>query len=274
MPIITLTRSSFSHGREIAQKTAEMMGYEVIGNEVIETASKEYNVPVAKLTGALERAPSLFGMSVETRRKYIAYFQAVMARYMLKDKLVYDGPAAHVLIQGVSHILKVCIVANIDDRTKLRAEEEKISEKEALKRLLKEDKEHKEWAKTFYNVDDSDPSLYDIVLNLGQLSVDDAVKIIASMASNKKFQPMTYSIKCISNIELACKIKAALIDLDPDVNVRADGGNVFIHTRTIEKEKDKRVAAIKDIASKFNDVRDVEVQVTEDFFKQVSSTLR
>ncbi|MBF0591887.1 MAG: cytidylate kinase-like family protein [Nitrospirae bacterium] len=274
MSVITITRALYSHGKEIAQNVSEKMGYVCIGHEVIEAAANEYNVPAAKMTSALERAPSLFGMSADLRRKYIAYFQATLIRYIMKDNIVYHGPAGHILIQGVSHILKVCIVAPIADRVLFKTERDGVTEKEARKVIDKEDKEHRDWAKTFYNIDDSDPSLYDIVLNLGQINIEDAVRIISDTASAKKFQPMTYSIGCIANIELACRVRVALIDLDPTVNVRAVDGEVFVHTRALDKEKDRRTSEVRDIALRLPGVTSVEVQVTEDFLRQISSTDR
>jgi len=274
MSVITITRGIYSRGKEIAEKVAHELGYECIGDEVLQSASKEYEVSESKILKAFHDAPSFLSMSEKTREQYIAYVQAVLARHLMKDRVVYYGPAGHLLIQGVSHVLKVLVLANFEDRIRLKIERDGVSEKDARKAILKEDKEHKRWAKALYGIEDTDPSLYDLVINIGQIDVQEAIKIITNTVKSKRFQPMTYSIKCMENIELSSRVRALLVDMDPDVKVRSDDGNVYIYTKALEKEKEKRVTAMTDIVKKISDVKHVEVHVTEDIFKKISATAR
>ncbi len=274
MSVITISRGSYSRGRIIAEDVAREMGYECISDEVLLDASKTYGVAESKLVKAVHEAPSLLGMTLSTRQKYIAYIQAKLAIYFLKDNIVYHGPAGHLLIQGVSHILKVRIIANLEDRIHRKMEKEGVIEKEAKKSLLKEDKERIKWGKAIYNIDETDPNLFDLIINIGQIDIPEAVKIITNTVRNKKFQPMTYSVNLMNNIELSCRVRASLIDLDPNIKVRSDKGSVFIHTKSLGREKEKRIATIKENVLKIQDVKHVEVHITEDIFKQMSATVR
>ena len=47
MPIITISRDSYSHGEEIAKKVAEKLGYECIGSEIIQHACDYMDLPPA-----------------------------------------------------------------------------------------------------------------------------------------------------------------------------------------------------------------------------------
>jgi hypothetical protein len=59
MSIITISRGSYSYGREVAEKVARRLGYSCISREAIVGASEEFNIPEIKLTRALHDTPSI-----------------------------------------------------------------------------------------------------------------------------------------------------------------------------------------------------------------------
>lgn len=274
MSIINIYKDSYSRGAQIAEKVAGELNYECVGDEVIAEAASEFDVAEDKLRLALTHAPSLFGMSSDLRHKYITYIQTKVIEHLLKDNIVYHGPAGHVLVQGVSHVLKSRVIANLEDRIKLKQERENISVREARKSILKMDKELREVSHSIFGVDDKDANLFDLVINVGTIEVDDAVGILVNTVKNKRFHPMTYSEHCMQNIHLACKVKAAIVDIDPTAHVRADGGTVFIRAKASDKDKEKRSEEINESASKVDGIQKIEIQVTEDTIKQISETFR
>jgi len=60
MGVITISRGSYSKGKEIAEKLAIKLGYDCISREILLKASDDFNVPEAKLIRALHDAPSFF----------------------------------------------------------------------------------------------------------------------------------------------------------------------------------------------------------------------
>ncbi|QWR78701.1 cytidylate kinase-like family protein [Candidatus Magnetomonas plexicatena] len=264
----------YSGGKRVSEILSKQMGYELIDDELMETSAKNYKVPVEKFKTALRRAPSLFGMSQEEILKYTAYFQATLISTLTRGNIIYHGAVGHMLISGVSHVLKAYIVANVNDRASRKVADEGIDEKKALKEIQKEDKEHKKRIKTLFNTDDSNPVLYDIVLNIGQITLEDAAKIIQDTSENRRFQPMTYSEQCMKNLELSCRVRAQLINIDSSIIVRAEYGELTINTKAVEKDKEKRIAAIREALKDFEGVKKVEINVAEDFFGQVSTILR
>ena len=45
MTIITISRGSYSKGKEIAEKTAQKLGYECVRREIILEATGKYHLP-------------------------------------------------------------------------------------------------------------------------------------------------------------------------------------------------------------------------------------
>lgn len=274
MPIITISKRLYDRGDEIADRVARKLGYENIGREVFTVASREFGIPEGKLFEAVHDAPSMLGMSPANRKRYISYAQAALAAYMLRDNVVYHGPAGHLLVQGVSHVLRVRILSNMEDRVALMAKREGVSEKEARKHIQRDDEQRKKWVKLFYDRDDTDPHIYDLMINVAQVPIDHAVKIIAETAQLRRFQPMTYSLKLIRNLELRYRVKAHLVDIDNDVRVDSENGNVVVYTKAKGRNKTRNVEMIRERVLQLADVKSVDVRVSEDLFERFAGRMR
>ena len=59
MAIITISRGSYSRGKEIAEKVAEKLGYSLLSRDILLQASEEFNIPEIRLVRALHDAPSV-----------------------------------------------------------------------------------------------------------------------------------------------------------------------------------------------------------------------
>jgi cytidylate kinase len=274
MPIITISRRAYSRGKEIAEKSAKILDYECVGRKILRAASTEYGVPEEKLYKATHEAPSLLGMSPKTRKKYIAYVKAAFAEYMLKDNIVYHGPAGELLIQGISHLLRVRVTADLEERVALKMQRDGVSEKEARNRIIDIDEQHAKLMRWVYGRDDTDARLYDLVINVSLIGVDKAVDIITGTVRLKKFQPMTYSKKLLKNIELSCRVAAHLVDLDPDVRVRSENGNVHVFAKASGKAKAKNSEIIRERVLSLSNVKTVDVHVSEDLFERIAGQMR
>jgi hypothetical protein len=181
---------------------------------------------------------------------------------MLTHDIVYHGLVGHPIIQGVSHVLKVRIIANLEDRIRLEMEREDISEEKARKKISELDNQQKKWGQAVYGIDVTNPMNYDLMINVGHLDITDtkdAVETIISTAEHKKYQPNTYSINCMKNIALSCRIKAALVDRYPDIEVKSDKGNVFALARAVKRKNQTRALALKQEIMRIEGVEHVEV---------------
>ncbi|MEW6670955.1 MAG: cytidylate kinase-like family protein [Thermodesulfobacteriota bacterium] len=262
MKIITISTDRYTKGTEIAEKVAQKMGFECVSREVILSASKEYGVPEMTLLKAVKDAPTILDMFSRERQRYMTYIKAVVADYMLKHDIVYHGLVGHPIIRGVSHVLKVRIIANLEDRIRLEMERENVSEEKARKLIANLDEQQKKWGKAVYGIDVTNPIFYDLIINVGHIGADDtedAVETIIDTAGHKKFHPNTYSINCLKNIALSCRVKAALIEKDAKVEVKSDKGNVFVFTKTMKRKNQKQSLAFKEEIMKIEGVEHVEV---------------
>lgn len=261
MSIITISRGSYSKGKEIAEKVAKELGYECIGREMLIEASGQFNVPEIMLVRAIHDAPSILERFNFDRKKYILYLQAALLRHVRKDNVVYHGLAGHFWLDGISHVLKVRITADIGYRVKAEMKREKIEEEEALRILKRDDKERVKWSKSLYGIDTRAPSLYDMVLHIKTLNIRDAVDTICLAVRLKQFQTNTESQKVLENRLLACEVGIAMMELKTKIQVSANDGIVLVKTWADLSQEKHLINEIKRIGETVEGVKKINIDV-------------
>jgi len=262
MPIITISRGSYSKGKEIAEAVAEKMGYRIIAREILLEASREFNIPNIKLIRAFHDAPSILDKYTYGKEKYIAYIQSAILEHLLEDNVVYHGLAGHFFVKDILHVLKVRIIADFEDRVRLEMQREGISENEASRNLRKDDRERQKWSQHLYGIDTMDPYLYDLVIHIHRITVDDAVELICDAAKLERFQKTPESERELKDLYLAAKVKANLISLKPDVEVSASDGVVHVKTRAPMSEVSRLSSEIKSLSECIDGVESITVDVS------------
>ncbi|PIU32433.1 MAG: histidine kinase, partial [Syntrophobacteraceae bacterium CG07_land_8_20_14_0_80_61_8] len=162
MAIITISRGSFSHGAEVAERVAERLGYQCISREVLLDASERFHIPEMKLVQAIHDSPNILQRFQFGKQAYIAYIQWALAQRVRSGRAVYHGFAGHLLLPRIPHVLRVRILASMEQRVAAKMAQARISEREALAVINKDDEERRKWSKALYGVDPRDSSLYDL----------------------------------------------------------------------------------------------------------------
>jgi cytidylate kinase len=228
MAIITISRGSFSKGKEVAEKVAARLGYHSVSREVILEASKDFKISQNKLDHAIHDAPSIFEQFTREKQKYVAYVAAEILTHFKNDNVVYHGLAGHFFAKNISHLLKVRIIANMEDRIVSLMEKDKLTREQASKFLEKDDRERKAWSYQLYGVDTTNINLYDLIIHINRLTVDNAVNLICEAVSQPQFKATPESQLAIENLALAAMTRAALIDDYPNCDVVAEGKSIEV----------------------------------------------
>jgi len=283
MSIVTISRGSYSRGKEVAEKVARELGFECISREVLIEASEEFNVPEMKLLRAIRDAPSLLDRFTFGKERYNAYIQSALLEHFQKDNVVYHGLAGHYFVRGIPHVLKVRIIGETEDRVRLLMEREAVFEQAAIAmkdlpvegfkapgrhrgmteekaaRVLEDiDEARRKWGLHLYGIDTHDPNLYDIVIHVKKLSTDDAAAIICRAAESNRFRATAESQRAMDDLYLAAHVKANLVERYPRIKVAANEGVVYV---ALEGGSASEKKAIQDSAEKLPGVGKVDVDV-------------
>jgi cytidylate kinase len=250
MAIITISRGSYSKGREVAEKLAEKLNYECISRDILIEASAHFNTPEIKLIRAIHDAPSILDRFSQGKERYIAYVREALLEHAEKDNLVYHGLAGHFFLQGIPHVLKIRITADLEERIKNEAARENISLDKAREVLVKDDEERRKWALALYGIDPWDSRIYDLTIHIGCITIDDAVNLILKAVNLPCFRKTKDSQALLKDKLLWARIKAIL----PTENVRVVSGKVFvaihapiIYEDTVSKEIKAKICGIEGV---------------------------
>ncbi len=261
MGIITISRGSYSKGKEIAEQLARNLGYQCISRDILLEASTHFNVPEVKLIRAIHDAPSFFKRFGHGKEKYINFIREAFLEHVQKDNLVYHGLAGHFFLKDIPNILKIRVIANIEDRVKEEMKRENISKKEARFLLAKDDEERRQWSLHLYGIDTKDSSLYDIVLHINELKVNDAVEILTDIAKRPCFQTSRESQGKIKDQYLAAKVQAALFGEIPSIGVKCKNAIIYVTIETdLSLEKDM-IDSVNNMLKDMDEIKEIRVNV-------------
>lgn len=231
MPLIAISRDSYTHGNEIAQKVAQRLGLECLSREVILEAAEEFHVPERDIERALHDAPSILERMSSRKERHLAMFRAALFKHLIKGDTVYHGLAGHFFLAEVPHVLRVRVVADIEERVAEEMRREGLDDKTARKRIEREDDERARWTKYLFCQDYRHPEQYDLCLNLGVLSVDDAVEVIAAAAARPTFQDSPGQARRLRDLAVAAEAEARLLGRFRRVRASSIEGKVRVEVQ-------------------------------------------
>ena len=109
----------------------------------------------------------------------------------------------------------------------------KLSQQESLDYIRKVDEGRRKWTQFLYGVDWEDPSLYDLVVNLERMGIEEACMLLEAVVKQQKCFDFTGECQAaMDDLALASRIRADLA-IDPptshlEVEVTASRGAVKI----------------------------------------------
>jgi len=252
MSVITISRGSFSGGKMLAERVAEKLGYRCVDRDVVveRAAASAARVTQKELRDALTKPPGLLERFKHKRYLYLVLIQAALAEEVKDGKAIYHGLAGHLLLKPGPHLLRTRIIAPLEMRVRMLQDRLKYGREEALAYIERMDEDRRSWTHYLYGVDWSDASLYDLVINLEQLSIEQATNLVCSVTMERCFEFSPECQEVMDNLVLASRVRAELA-LAPatselEVEVVAKRGRVTISgmlAHIAQVEDVRRVAA-------------------------------
>jgi len=275
MSIILISSEIAGFEAPIAQAVADALGYTLLGPEILSDIAAHYDLTPEKLSASLHDNPlPLRREATKCWLRRLACIEAEVLERLKPDNIVCWGLAAHLYVRGVSHALKVRLLMDEEQQAKRMAEKQATTAGKALKKLAKEKRNRAQWAEAAFAHSEADPSLYDLVINLGQIDPDEAVHTITAAVGYRKFQPMTYSMKRLAEDALAARVKAKLLASMADVRVEASDGRVKVISKAMKRDRQKKAADIKAMAGEVEGVEFVEVHLINYVIRAAAESYR
>ena len=263
MAVISISRGTFSGGKTLAERVAGRLGYPCLGREeVLLEAGKEYGISERELTEAINQPPPFWQQVPGRRVAYLMCLTAALLHRAQAGNLVYHGHAGHFLLSGISHVLRVRVIADMEYRINAAMERMNLKRDEAIVYIDRVDKERIKWTRFLYGIEWGDPSQYDVVLNLERMTIEGASQAIVSMAQLDDFRVTPQSQKAFEDLKVTSGVWAALVRDErtkaASVRVIANSGVVTI---TGKASASKVVDAIPMVAGQVPGVKEIKNEV-------------
>ncbi len=236
MPIITISRGSYYHGKSIAEKLAERLGYTCLSRDQVVENLNTFHLPEIKLVRGLNDAFSVLDRFPHGKKRFKAAIRSAILRHFMQGNVIYHGLLGHHFVSNIPHVLKVRIIADTDKRVADEMARENISEDRARYTLKTDDEERRKWGMFLYGIDMMDPEMYNMTLRIGHLSEDEAVDLIESAAHLPSFQETEKSKTALADSALHAQVSDKLFDF-PNAVVTARNGAVAVSLKVPEDQQ-------------------------------------
>lgn len=269
MSVIAIYSGIFCMGEQVVRDLASDMEYRVISDdEIVEEASKLSGLDVSKIKRAFTTKTSVFNKFTHEKESSIAHLRLALAEIFCDDNFIIHGFGALLIPKEISHVLTVCLIAEMKFRLEVAAKERGLSEKEAGKVIRKEDENCVEWTNTLFKQDDPwDPELYDIMVPVHKASVEDTVALIKKNSEKTVLEPTETSKKACDDFKIASRAEAALSKEGHNVEVTSNAGSVTLTVNKHVLMLGRLQEELRSIVEGVNGVKSVETTVGKDFHR-------
>lgn len=237
MPIITISRGSYYHGKAVAEKLARKLGYRCTSRDQVLENIEEFRLPEIKLVRGLNDAFSVLDRFPHGKDRFTAAIRSALLQQFLAGNIVYHGLFGHHFVRDIAHVLKVRIITDTKSRVADEMAREHLTEEKAHALLKQDDEERRKWGIFLYGIDIVAPENYNMVIRIGHLSEDEAVDLIAAAAALPSFQETPESQKALADAALAALVARTLFDF-PHAQTCAQNGHVSIALKVPDDQRE------------------------------------
>jgi len=269
MSVITVFNGIFCREDSVIREVVNRIGYELVTDtDLVAEAAELSGMAESKIERVFSGKTSVFNKFTHERERSVASLRLALAEQLTGDNLLIAGFAGQLIPREVSHVLHVCLIADMKHRVSAAMEQPGMPEKDATKLIHKHDEDCTAWVNTlFQKMDPWEPSLYDMVIPMHKKTVQEAATLICDNIDKDVLKPTEASKKDVGNVLLAAKVEVALAKEGHNVNVSAKDGAV---TLTINKQVlmlHRLEEELMSIAQKVEGVRSAETKVGKDYYQ-------
>jgi cytidylate kinase len=236
MPIITISRGTYSGGKDLAECVASRLDIPCVSREIIVDAAKQFGVSEEELAEAMGRPPSFFERFSHQRDMYLAFIRTALLQHAARGSFVYHGHAGHLLLSEIPNVFRVRVVAPMQYRVTAAMERLGVDQRAAVQHIEQVDGQREKWTRFLYGVEWREPSLYDMILNLEHLDIGEVCDVLCGIARLQRFEWTDESRAVVVDEALAALITAELTRDErtrgSELRVTAHRGQVTIRGKT------------------------------------------
>ncbi len=269
MATIVLFGGKFCQKDRVVKEIVATTGLRVLSDdEVVKEAAKRSGKDTSKIIKVFSARTSVFNKFTMEKEIAVAYLKLALANMLAGDSMLVRGYTGLLIPKEISHVLRVCLIADMPYRSQMAVKDLGVSEREAAKMIRNGDMGCAAWTRALFDKEDPwDPSLFDMVIPMDKRTSSEAATAILQNATKPVLQPSLESKQAIDDFRLAARVETALFSEGHHVTTSAARGVVTLvinrHVLMLKRLEEE----LKAVAEKVDGVESVITEVGKDFHK-------
>ncbi len=204
MAVITISRQFGAGGKTVGKMVADRLGYTFADDDIIQMVAEAANVSPhwvesieKEAGGKLSRVvSSMVSKRLVDRilkdergymdeRLYLDYLVVIIAQIAEEGNAVILGRGSQYILHDHPDAFHVLLVSDLKSRVKFMTERYDFSESQAAQIVNREDKRQLNLYRKIGKTDYDNPALYHLVLNMAQMDLATAVRLILNLVPSK-----------------------------------------------------------------------------------------
>lgn len=261
MAIITISRQMGSGGIPIAHKAAEKLGYMLVDGDAIMEVADQYGLTRESIELADEKPPHFSEKLDRKHETALHLIELIVLEYAFKGNVIIYGRGGQDLLREVSSVLRVRIIAPLEDRIERWSEREWLDPDRARMLIRKNDQQRAGFIKYYFDRDWDDPLGYDLVINTQRLTEDSAVRMICDAIKDRNLsESKVENKKVLANLIQRKRIEIAICSaggIEHDLlHINATDGVVTLSGQMYSDAGHQRVLALAEATAGVKQVVD------------------
>ncbi len=267
MSIISVFYGLYCNEGPVIRSVAERTGFRLVQDETLAAmASQLSGMSVERIFRAFSAKTSIFNAFTHEKERAVAYLRLATAQMLQEERLLIAGCCGLLIPSQITHVLRVCLIADLAFRLRTAATTEAVSEKDALKAIRKSDEDRSSWTSMVRKeIDPWKPELYDMLIPMDKVSVEQAVDLIFSNIQKDVLHPTEASRAAAADFLLQARVAVTLAAEGHDVDVEAKNGAVTLIVNKHVLMLSRLEEDLKSLVAPMEGVRSVEVRVGPNF---------
>lgn len=270
MTSLAIFSGDFCRGSSVVKEVLDRTGLKLVTDQdLVARAASLSDLGSDRLERAFSPRTSVFDRFTHEKGRAIASLRLALAELVNAESgLLLAGYLGHLVPREITHVMKVCLIADLKFRVQTAMAEQGLSEKAATRLFAELDEERRQWVKSLHLGDDPwAAELYDMVIPMATTGVPEAAALIGEYLGKEAVAPDRASRQAVADFKLAAEVAMVLVREGHEVEAAARGGVV---TLTVHKHVllfNRLVEELKETVGPIPGVIEVRVEVGKEFHR-------
>jgi cytidylate kinase len=231
MSIITISGETGALRYELAREVCDRGGLDLIDRRTLmDAVAGLVDINRQEQQILAEQGPALLDMGDRRSQVFAAMLESVLLQYAQTDNVVLMGRGANYLVRLVPGVLRIRVVSPLELRAQRLARREGLELDRARQLATVIDQQRRAYIAHIFNSDWASPLNYDLVLNMGRLSLEQAASVVLDLSAHPEFDHSSETIRIMAELVLAARVRRRLVE-EVDVHaleVEAQGDSILL----------------------------------------------